>query len=221
MLTDLITLATRHGSRSGAPTIMPRLAIRLAERPTDPAPALFEPKFYLLLQGAKRMTIGGESFACDSGTCAVASVGLPFTSEVIEPSVRRPYLGIELKLVPGIVANLLLDPPERRERRPGTIAIARADQTIVEPLGRLLRLLAASADIPVLASQAEPELCYRLLQGPMGSTLGQIGRHNARFDQVKTAAEWICRNAGKPMCVKTLAASIGMSVTSFHRQARR
>lgn len=217
MLAQLIMIASRHGSASGAPTIMPRLAIRSADAPTSPRQALFEPKFYLLLQGAKRMTIGGKTFKCEPGTCAVASVGLPFTSEVTDASLDRPYLGVELKLDAGIVASLLLDMPDASERQSTTISIAQADESIVEPLDRLLRLLDAPADIPVLAPQFERELCYRLLQGSMGNTLCQISRHNTRFSQIRTAAEWICENANKPMCVTRLAASVGMSVTSFHR----
>ena len=217
MLAQLVTVAGRYGSASGAPTVMPRLTIRLAEAPTDPMPALFEPKFYLLLQGAKRMTISGKTFKCESGTCAVASVGLPFMSEVTEASPDLPYLGIELRLEAGIVASLLLDLPDATKQHASTISIAHVDGSIVEPLHRLLRLLDAPAEISVLAPQFERELYYRLLQGPMGETLRQIGRHNTRFGQIRTAAEWICENAEKPMCVARLAASVGMSVTSFYR----
>lgn len=217
MLAHLATVAARHGSASAAPTVMPRLTIRSADAPIGPMPALFEPKFYLLLQGAKRMTIGGRAFGCEPGTCAVASVGLPFTSEVTEASLDLPYLGVELKFDAGIVASLLLDMPDATERQSMAISIAHADHSILEPLDRLLRLLDAPAEIPVLAPQFERELCYRLLQGPMGGTLRQIGRCNTRFGQVRAAAAWICENADKPMCVTRLAASVGMSVTSFHR----
>ena len=217
MLAHLVMMAARHGSASGTPTVMPRLTIRLADAPTGPMPALFEPKFYLLLQGAKRMTIGGKTFGCEPGTCAVASVGLPFTSEVTEASLDLPYLGVELRLDAGIVASLLLDMPDVTKRQPMAISIAHAGDSIMEPLDRLLRLLDAPSEIPVLAPQFERELYYRLLQGSMGDTLRQIGRHNARFGQIRTAAEWICENADKPMCVTRLAASVGMSVTSFHR----
>ena len=87
----------------------------------------------------------------------------------------------------------------------------------MEPLDRLLRLLDEPSAIPVLAPQFERELCYRLLQGPLGGTLLQLCQHNTRVDQVRRAVEWICGNSDKPMCVKGLAASVGMSVTSFHR----
>ena len=163
------------------------------------------------------MTIAGRSFEFGAGTCAVASVGLPFMSQVIEACPELPYLGIELRLDAGIVASLLLDMPDCTEQQAGAISIAQADDSVLEPLDRLFRLLVAPAEISVLAPQFERELCYRLLQGPMGARLRQIGRRNARFGQIRMAAEWICENADKPMSVERLAASVGMSITSFHR----
>ena len=217
MLAKLIANATRHGSRSGIPTEIPQLTIWSAEAPTDPIPALFEPALYMLLQGLKRMTIAGKTFECRAGTCVVASVGLPFTSQVIEACPELPYLGIELRLDAGIVASLLLDMPDCTDQQSGAVSIALADESIVEPLDRLLRLLDAPSEISMLAPQFERELCYRLLQGPLGARLRQIGRHNARFGQIRMAADWIRENADKPMSVERLAASVGMSVTSFHR----
>jgi len=196
---------------------MRRLTIRAADAPTGPIPALFEPKFYLLLQGAKRMTIGGETFECGPGTCAVAAVGLPFTSQVTQAAAERPYLGVELSLDASIVADLLLNVPDRTERQCRSISLATIEASVAEPLARLLLLLDEPADLAVLAPQVERELCYRLLQGPMGGTLRQIGRGNTRFDQIRTAAEWISANADRPMRVERLAALVGMSLTSFHR----
>jgi AraC-like DNA-binding protein len=219
MLQKLIAIATRHGSSSGIPTEYPRLTIRAAIGPTAPIPALFEPKFYLLLQGAKRMTIAGCTFDCSAETCAVASVGLPFVSEVVEASPTEPYLSVELKLDAGIVASLLLDMREQNstEWQSGAISLARADVGLVGPLGRLLSLLDAPSEIPVLAAQFERELYYRLLAGPLGARLRQIGANNSRFSQIKLAAEWIGQNANNPMSVEWLASHVGMSVTSFHR----
>ena len=217
MLAQLIATAARHASRPGLPTAVPRLTLWSASAPTDPVPALFEPELYLLLQGVKRMEFGDQVVEFEAGTCAVASVGLPFTSQVIEARRDLPYLGMELRLDAGVVASLLMDMPDRADEPSGAISIAQADDGVLEPLGRLLRLLDTPADISVLAAQFERELCYRLLQGPLGVRLRQIGRHNARFGQIATAAEWIRENADKPISVRRLAESVGMSVTSFHR----
>lgn len=213
----IIATAIRFGSADGAPTAIPRLSVWSSKNPTAPTPALFEPKFYVLLQGSKRLVIAGGIFDCPAATCAVASVGLPFTSEVVEASSDHPYLGVELKLDAGIIAGLLLDMPESTEQQPGAISFGQANETILDPLGRLLALLDAPAEIPVLAPQFERELYFRLLQGPMGLRLRQVGRHNSRFGQIKMAAAWIAENAHRPMSVDWLAAHVGMSLTSFHR----
>jgi AraC-like DNA-binding protein len=219
MLRKLITIANQHGRSDGLPSAHARLIVRSVSAPTAPASALFEPKFYLLLQGSKRMTIAGSTFACEAGTCAVASVGLPFVSEVVEASVMKPYLSVELKLDAGILASLLLDigKPAVTEKQSGALSMGRADESIVESLGRLLGLLDAPSEIPVLSAQFERELYYRLLSGPLGTRLRQIGQHNARFGQIKRAAEWIGANANQPMSVEWLAEHVGMSLTSFHR----
>jgi len=219
MFGTLISTAIRHGRADGQPSAHAGLVIRSVCAPTAPAPAVFEPKFYLLLQGTKRMTIAGRNFECDSGTCAVASVGLPFVSEVVQASAIKPYLSVELKLDAGIVAGLLLDMGEAGavERPSGALSVGRADKSIVEPLARLLGLLDAPSEIPVLATQLERELYYRLLSSPMGGRLRQIGERNARFAQIKMAVEWLSANANEPMSVEWLASHVGMSLTSFHR----
>ena len=217
MLAPLIAAAARHASRSGLPTAIPRLTVWSAPVPSDPIPALFEPEFYLLLQGAKRLEFGGKSIAFEPGTCAIASVGLPFTSQVIKARPELPYFGVELRLDPGVICGLLMGAPDRADESSGAISTAQADDRVLDSLGRLLGLLETPADIPVLAAQFEREVCYRLLQGALGARLRQIGGQNARFGQIRTAAAWIRENADQSMNIKRLAASVGMSVTSFHR----
>ena len=220
MMTKLIATAAHHASAIGSPTAIPQLIIWTASAPTSPIPALFDPEFYMLLQGGKRLTVGGRTVAVSPGTCAVASVGLPFTSQVTEACPDEPYVGIEWKLDASVVAGLLLDMPDCADQLTGAISIARADDSIMGPFVRLIGLLDTPADIPVLLPQFERELCYRLLQSPLGPRLRQIGRHSARFAQIKQASEWIAENADKPMRVEWLANHVGMSVTSFHRHFR-
>ena len=165
------------------------------------------------------MNIADSTFDCHPGTCAVASVGLPFVSEVVEASPEKPYISVELMLDAGIVAGLLLDMSKSTQPYPqaGAISIAQADSSFVEPLVRFIGLLDTPAEVKVLGSQFEREFYYRLLLSPLGSRLCQIGMHNTRFGQIKIAADWISANADKPMSVHWLAAHVGLSVTSFHR----
>ena len=217
MLSKLIDIALRHASTRGAPTIVPHLSIWTAETPGEPVPGLFEPAFYLLMQGMKRLTFAQQEYVFQPGSCAAALVGLPFTSRVTQASSGKPYVGLAVKLDTRMIADLLIDMPDPPAADATSITVMQIDERVVEPLGRLLSLLDMPKDIAVLASQFEREFCYRLLQGPMGSQLRQTARYGTRFEQIRRAAEWIAEHANEPMRIEHLAETVGMSVTSFHR----
>ena len=220
MLAELAALAAPHAGSPSARSALPRLMVRCSTEPTAPIPALFEPVFYAVLQGSKRLTFAGRTHDFATGTCAVATVGLPFVSQVIKASPARPYVGVELRLDPGVIADLLMAMPDAATRDAPSFAAAPADLSVLEPFGRLLRLLATPTDATVLAGTFTRELCYRLLQGPLGDTLRQVGRRGSRFAQVRAAADWIGENTNKPLSVTRLAAEVGMSPTSLHRHFR-
>ena len=180
-------------------------------------PALFEPVFYMVLQGAKRLTIAGWTQDFATGTCAVAAVGLPFVSQVTEASSDRPYVGAELRLQPSVIADLLLALPDPAPSVAPSFAAAPAAAAVQEAFGRVLSLLATPADAPVLAAPFIRELCYRLLQGSLSDTVREVGRRGSRFAQIRAAADWIGVNTDKPLSVTRLAADVGMSPTSLHR----
>ncbi len=198
-------------------TAVPRLSIWRSFEPTEPTPAMFAPKFYIALQGSKRLRIGGRTLDFVAGHYAISSVGLPFTGQVIEASPDRPYLAVKFRLDPSIVASLVLDLPDIYDQAAPPVAISCADSVVLEPLDRIVRLLNTPEDIPFLAAQFERELYYRLLLGPTAGTLRHIVQQNTRFHQIRTAVEWIGENAYETFSVEALAASVGMSVTSFHR----
>ena len=209
--------AAGHALGLRTPTAIPRLTIWCSFEPTAPAPAMFEPKFYVLLQGEKRLTVGGTSRLFKPGSFAVSTVNLPFTSQVTEASFDTPYVGVEIGLDAGIVASVLLDGPDLGRENAPAFAAEQVTDEVLEPVDRLLRLLASPHDIAALAPLFERELFYRLARGPVGGTLRKAVQSHTRFAQIRTAVDWICGHADEPMCVQDLATSVGMSVTSFHR----
>jgi AraC-like DNA-binding protein len=218
-LLPLVRLAARHASATETPTAIAGLTIWHSTARTAPTPAMYDPKVYLLLQGAKRLSVGGKRFDFRAGGYAISSVGVPFTGEVIEASEARPYLALGLALNVGLVTELLLTMETAVEEAQATPALAfsQLNEAIIEPAYRLLRLLDTPADIAMLAPLAERELYYRLLQGSMGHTLRQAVRHHPRFAQIRSAVAWISDNAHRAMSVSHVAREVGMSLTSFHR----
>jgi AraC-like DNA-binding protein len=66
----------------------------------------------------------------------------------------------------------------------------------------------------------EREIVWRLLTGPLGSTLRQIGLADSSTTQISRAVRWITEHYAEPFRVDDLARSCGMSTSAFHRTFR-
>jgi transcriptional regulator GlxA family with amidase domain len=86
-----------------------------------------------------------------------------------------------------------------------------------DALLRLVRLVEAPDDVPLLAPMIERELLYRALQSEHGTVLRQFARADSRLSQIQRAVEWIRAHLEEPIAVETLAGVAAMSVSSFHR----
>ena len=134
-----------------APTAIANLTIYSAQRPAASMPALFEPRFYVLLQGAKRMRIAGQDMIVRPGQCAISTLGPLFHTEVVEASPARPYLGVAFAIDVATLADLLLAMPVGTDEEAPAFTSGMLTDEVAEVVGRLLGLLAAPADIPFLA----------------------------------------------------------------------
>ncbi|RWR05617.1 AraC family transcriptional regulator [Paenirhodobacter populi] len=217
LLDDVAPFIVRRQETVGLPTAIPRLTVWTSTCATLPTPALFEPMFYAVLRGTKVLIMGANRFELPAGACAASSFGLPYTHQLTGATRDLPYVGISFHLDIGMLTRVMLDMPKRGDRWTCAVAADDLNGPVGEAFARLVGLLNAPDDIDMLAPHYEAELYYRLLQGPMGNTLRQIGQRNERFQQLKTAADWLAANHSEPVVIPDLAASAGMSVTSFHR----
>lgn len=196
---------------------MPRLAVWSSVASTAPAPGMFSPTFYAVLQGSRVLTLGNNRFELKAGACVVSSFGLPYISELTDATSEKPYVGVSLDLDPGVLAGIMLDMPPVEERWTCAAAQGAIEGSVGEVFTRLVALLNMPEDVAILGQAYERELYYRLLQSPMGDTLRQVGQGNYRLRQIKSVADRLAADPAASLAIAELAASVGMSVTSFHR----
>lgn len=217
LLGDVAPFMLRRPESVGVSTPVPRLTVWTSTRATLPTPAVFEPMFYAVVRGTKILIMGANRFELLEGACAASSFGLPYTHQLAGATSELPYVGISLHLDVGVLTRIMLDMPKRDDRWTCAVAAGDLNGSLGEAFARLVGLLSSPDDVGMLAPHYEAELYYRLLQSPMGDPLRQIGQRNERFQQLKAAADWLAVNHSKPVVIPDLAASAGMSVTSFHR----
>jgi AraC-like DNA-binding protein len=189
-----------------------------------PGHTLTEPLLVVMAQGGKRLLLGAQVFEYRAGQCLVVGTDLPVSGHFLGASPRHPSLAMGLELRPAAIAPLLLETRAGRRPRPaaGPPAIVTGDAGVdlLDAVARLLRLLDHPTDAPVLAPLIEREILWRLLTGPYGPMVRQIGLADSGLAQVGRAIRWIRDNYAEPMRISDLAGLVGMSPSAFHRHFR-
>jgi AraC-like DNA-binding protein len=187
----------------------------------EPDYSLTEPLLVVLAQGGKQLLLGEQLFSYRAGDCLVVTADLPVTGHFHDATPQHPALGLGFVLRPAAIAPLLLEaPPEPRSRPTAAMATGEAGPELLDALVRLVRLLDHPTDAPVLAPLIEQEILWRLLTGPHGGMVRQIGLADSELSHVSRAIRWIRENYAEPMRVEDLARLAGMSTSAFHRHFR-
>ena len=216
-LKQMRLIAGRHGAGARRATILPRVALHVGSMPTRPMPNVYEPSLCLVLQGAKQVMIGDRILRYDSASYFITTIDLPACGWVVEATAEQPYIAVSIRLDQATLASLIPDMPHAPDGETTGFAVSAVTADLLDAWLRLLALLDAPDDAPILAPMHEREVLYRLLKGPQGGALRQIVRADSRLGQIRQAIAWIRAHFDEALRVELLAELAGMSHASFHR----
>ncbi|MDH6197926.1 AraC-like DNA-binding protein [Mycobacterium frederiksbergense] len=190
----------------------------------SPEYSLTEPLLVVMAQGGKRLLLGDDTFEYRAGQYLIVAASLPVTGHYLGTGPAQPSLAMGLVLRPATLSELMLrgrtEPASRAAASGPAIATADADAELLDAAARLVRLLDNPADAPVLAPLIEQEILWRLLSGPHGGTIRQIGLADSYLSQINRAVGWMRDNYAAPVRIEDLARMSGMSGSAFHRHFR-
>jgi len=194
-------------------------ASRFSRTNTECAHALRLPSLCIVAQGAKTVIVGQEVYEYDQPRMLVFSVALPITAQITQASHSEPYLALRLDLDPHKIAELVLKVyphglPQVQER--SAVYVTPVDMSIVNAATRLVECLAQPGDAELLAPLVVDEILIRLLRGPIGVRVAQMGFAESSVHRLAKAISWLRANFSQPMKVEELAELVHMSVSSFH-----
>jgi AraC-like DNA-binding protein len=226
-LVRLKELLTRNAGEGLTPTALPGVSIQCSRTTTERTGAITEPTVAVIAQGRKETALNGRTFAYGPGQFVITSLELPVIGHIVQASAREPFLAFVLRLRPQRIAELLLETTPAPTVRPGAvdgspagIAVSEASPALLDATGRLLALLDSPGDAAALAAGVEREVLWRLVTGPQGATVRQIGLADSELAHLGRAIRWIRGQYEKTLHVEELAALATMSVRSFHRHFR-
>lgn len=220
-LLDIRQAIVRHSRDGLTTTALPGVSVYRATRPTEPHGNVLEPAFVLVAGGVKTTALNGEVYRYGAGEYLVASVDLPVVGSIVTADEDEPFLSVALRLDSDRIAALLLDTGVAGgpvgTRSPAAFDVGHAPPPLLDAVARLLGLLDQPADIAALAAGIEREILWRLLTGPQGATIRQIGIADSRLAHLARAIRWVRDHYDQPLRVPDLAATAAMSPSSFHR----
>jgi AraC-like DNA-binding protein len=194
-------------------------ASRFSRANTECFHAIRLPSLCIVAQGAKTSIVGQEVYEYDASRMIVFAVALPVASQITQASHSEPYLAFKLDLDPHKIADLILKVyphglPPAQERR--AVYVTPIDASVVNAATRLMTCLAHPGDAELLAPLVMDEILIRLLRGPIGVRVAQMGFAESSVHRVAKAISWLRANFSQPMKVEDLAEMVHMSVSSFH-----
>jgi AraC-like DNA-binding protein len=220
-------LIARHAGEGLTPTALPGVSVLRATAVAKPLGEVAEPAVAVIAQGVKETALNGRTFTYGPGQLTIVPVELPVVGHITQASPEEPFLAFVLRLRPGKIATLLAETAPVTTAAPRAsgaaalgIAVSDASPALLDAIGRLLALLGAPDDAAVLAAGVEREILWRLLTGPHGATVRQVGLADSRLAYLARAIHRIRSHYDQPLRIEDLAALAAMSVTSFHRHFR-
>ncbi|MEM8985236.1 MAG: AraC family transcriptional regulator [Pseudomonadota bacterium] len=214
-LSDLCQIAARHAGSEA----IPGLVLHKLDQPSELVPLIYEPSVCLILQGKKRTVIGDEVLDYGAGSCLVIAAELSALGQVTQATVNKPFLAAVMSINTALLSEVIQKTPNSVDSsKADSFALRSASDLLIETWRRLLAMLERPEEIPALAPLCERELLYRLLTGPIGPLLRQVGATDSDLSRIRQTMEYIRNNHADRIEVSAMANLAGMSLTTFHRR---
>lgn len=207
-----------HADPAGlAQTPIPGLATVRATSPNGLIHAISRPLVCLVLQGAKQVAMGTQTFAFTAGQSLLITADVPTVSQITHASAAAPYLSLVVELDPAVIAGLAAQMRAGFVADSAPVRVEPTDAEVADAALRLMRLLDRPAADPVLHALRVRELHYWLLSGRHSTAIRRLGWPDGHSQRVARAVAVLRAEFAQPLPIERLAGVAGMSLSSFHR----
>lgn len=218
---ELTELINEYTDSDGIhPTAIPFLSFTRFSDLTGPSYGVYNPSLCIIVQGNKEVLLAQEKYMYGPTDYLIASVNLPITGRVTKASAEMPYLALKLEFTPSQIYEVLREyemGTNKKESAKRGMYVSKIEDTLLDAVTRLVRLLNTPEDIQVIAPLIMKEIIYRVLQGENGGMLKQIAVEGSSTHQISAAIEHIMSNYDQSLKIELLADIANMSVSSLHR----
>ncbi|WP_416208106.1 AraC family transcriptional regulator [Chelativorans sp. M5D2P16] len=213
--------AARHANSDGlAMTPVPGLMMKCVKMPSGGRHSVYRPLVCVILQGAKRMTVGREERVFFAGQSAIVSADMPVTGQIMTASQDEPFLAVAIELEIATLRELAAQLGDVRSHHPsetGNLFAVDTETATLDSIWRLMQLMDRPAAVPLLRPGIMRELHYWLLSGPHGAALRTLADPHSHAGRLAAAIAILRAEYRDRLSIERLAAAAAMSLTAFHK----
>jgi len=198
---------------------LPGLYLSRASAPLERLHSLVKPSLCVIVQGSKEVLLGERRYRYDPAHYLLATVELPWVTQVLEATPEHPYLSVRLELTPALVGAVIAESYRTAALESAdthAITVSPVDVDLLDAMVRLVRLVDAPADASALLPLITREIIYRLLVGEQGAQLRHMAALVGYTPQIARAVERLRQEFDQPPRIEQLARELGMSVSGLH-----
>ena len=132
----------------------------------EPVYGVSDATFCITAQGRKEVFLGGHRYLYDPSHYLLSTAELPIVSRILAASPQQPYLGMYIVIDPATVASVMVEMgqlPPRSQAPARAIEVSPLDDTLLDAVVRLARLLDSPSEARLLFPLVSREITYRLL----------------------------------------------------------
>ncbi|MCG8517770.1 AraC family transcriptional regulator [Marinobacter sp. CA1] len=209
------------------PTILNGVGIFRSERSNQREPLCYRQGLIIMAQGTKRVYLEDQVYEYNPDNYLVLTLPVPADCEAItEPG--RPLLSlvidIDLTMLHEIVRvfdDCGRNPVAGTREPERSLFVSPAGADFRSCTLRLARALQDPVKAKVLGPGLVREILLHTLQGPGGSSLMALARHNTSLSRLEPVMKYIHTHFANALDVEQLAAMANMSSPTFHRNFRK
>jgi AraC-like DNA-binding protein len=217
-LADLLQKEAQHEGLNE--TSIVNVKLFKASSITEALHTVYEPSLFIIAQGAKIVILGATTYRYDASSYLVSSMNLPISGQIVEASLSKPFLSMQLCFTPEYIFDLASQMNSLKKetiQTPLAMSVHRVSEALIDAALRLAKLFQNAEDSSILAPLIIKEILYRLLQGECGVILRQFVLYGSNANRIAQSIELITKDISEPLHVGLLSQKVGMSVSAFHK----
>ena len=182
---------------------------------------MYEPSICIILQGAKDVIFGNESYNYNEKEYLVASTHLPARIKIIKATQKEPYISLRIKFnleeIHEVIKNINSSITPNDKHAEKGLCFNTINIELYESVFRLVKLLERpKEDINFLYPLLVREILYNLVKSKSGYFISKFSMDGTASNKIARVITKIKENFDEKLNIKELAETIDMSESSLY-----